>query len=70
MLMSGALDNVIMVVLAGKTPQQVVLRARDILLNANAKIAGVVVNNLSEVLPYYYDYKHYGYEHSLDNRWY
>jgi hypothetical protein len=24
-------------------------------------VLGVVVNNLSEVLPYYYDYKYYGY---------
>jgi capsular exopolysaccharide synthesis family protein len=68
MLISGALDSVIMVVLAGKTPQKVVLRARDILLNADANIIGVVVNNLSEVLPYYYDYKYYGYEHDLGNR--
>jgi capsular exopolysaccharide synthesis family protein len=68
MLISGAVDKVIMVVLAGKTPQKVTIRARDILLDADANLIGIVVNNLSEVLPYYYDYKYYGYEHDLENQ--
>lgn len=61
MLISSEVDGVILVVLAGKTPRNVALRARDILLDAKANIIGAVVNNLSEVLPYYYDYKYYGY---------
>lgn len=61
MLIASEVDGVILVILAGKTPRNVTMRARDILLNANANLLGVVVNNLSEVLPYYYDYKYYGY---------
>ncbi len=61
MLISSVLDGVIMVLLAGRTPRNVALRAKNILLDANANLLGVVVNNMSEVLPYYYDYKYYGY---------
>lgn len=61
MLISSEVDGVILVLLAGKTPRNVAVRACDILRDANANMLGVVVNNLSEVLPYYYDYKYYGY---------
>jgi capsular exopolysaccharide synthesis family protein len=61
MLISSVLDGVILVMLAGKTPRNVSLRAKNILLDANANLLGVVVNNMSEVLPYYYDYRYYGY---------
>ena len=59
MLISSEVDGVILVILAGKTPRNVATRARDILLDANANVLGAVVNNLSEVLPYYYDRKYY-----------
>ena len=61
MLISSVLDGVILVLLAGRTPRNVAMRAKNILLDANANLLGVVVNNMSEVLPYYYDYKYYGY---------
>ncbi|MBN1164965.1 MAG: CpsD/CapB family tyrosine-protein kinase [Candidatus Krumholzibacteriota bacterium] len=61
MLISSEVDGVIIVLLAGMTPRNVALRAKNILLDANANLLGVVVNNLSEVLPYYYDYRYYGY---------
>lgn len=53
-------DAVFLVVLAGSTPVDVVVRARDTLLDSNMNLIGVLVNNVSEVLPYYYDYKYYG----------
>jgi capsular exopolysaccharide synthesis family protein len=53
-------DAVLLVVIAGVTPKQVAMRAKDVLVDAKANIAGVVVNNVSEALPYYYDYKYYG----------
>jgi len=61
MLISSVVDGVILVLLAGRTPRNVSMRARNILLDANANLLGVVVNNMSEVLPYYYDYRYYGY---------
>jgi protein-tyrosine kinase len=66
MLISSVLDGVILVMLAGKTPRNVSLRAKNILLDANANLLGVVVNNMSEVLPYYYDYRYYGYSEDED----
>jgi len=61
MLISSVTDGVVLVLLAGRTPRTVSLRAKNILLDANANLLGVVVNNMSEVLPYYYDYRYYGY---------
>ncbi len=61
MLISSVVDGVVMVLLAGMTPRNVALRAKNILMDADARLLGVVVNNLSEVLPYYYDYRYYGY---------
>ena len=54
------IDRVMLIVLAGVTPREVVMRARNILLDSNATIGGVVLNNASSALPYYYDYKYYG----------
>ena len=60
-MISPEVDGVIMVVMAGVTPRELVLRARDVLLDVDAKLLGIVVNNHAEVLPYYYDHKYYGY---------
>lgn len=54
------IESVLLVVLAGVTPRQVVVRARNILLDSNARIGGVVLNNATQALPYHYDYKYYG----------
>ncbi len=62
MLIASEVDGVILVLLAGMTPRNVALRAKNILLDADANLIGTVVNNLSEVLPYYYDYRYYGYK--------
>ena len=56
------IDAVMFVVLAGVTPREVATRSRNVLLDSNARIAGVVLNNASGVLPYYYDYKYYSNE--------
>ncbi len=53
-------EAALLVVLAGVTPSALVVRARDTLRDANVNLIGVLVNNVSEVLPYYYDYKYYG----------
>jgi len=60
LFLSAELDAVVLVVLAGVTPNQVVIRAKETLIDARANIVGAVVNNMSEALPYYYDYKYYG----------
>jgi capsular exopolysaccharide synthesis family protein len=54
-------DGVLLVVMAGKTPVEVVARASELLSEGGAKLLGAVINNVEEVLPYYYDYEYYGY---------
>jgi len=65
LLLAPEMDGVLLTVLAGKTPRQVVRRAKDLLATVEANVVGVVVNNASEALPYYYDYKYYGYEEEV-----
>ncbi len=65
LLLAPEVDGVLLVVLAGKTPRQVVRRARDLLASVEANVLGVVVNNVAEALPYYYDYKYYGYDEEV-----
>lgn len=60
LFLSSEVEGVLFVVLAGVTPSQVVKRAKNALDDARANMVGVVVNNVSEVLPFYYDYKYYG----------
>jgi len=62
LFLCSEMETVLMVVMAGVTPRQVVMRARNILLDSNAHVGGVVLNNASRVLPYYYDYEYYGSE--------
>lgn len=60
-MLSPEMDAVLMVVMAGVTPRELVVRARDVLNDVDANILGMIVNNHAEVLPYYYDHKYYGY---------
>lgn len=55
------MDGILFVFLSGKTPREVGQRGVSILKSAEANILGVVINDLSEVLPYYYRYKYYKY---------
>lgn len=57
-------DAVIMVVRAGTTPREVVMRGLELQLEERANVFGFIVNNLERVLPYYYDYKYYHMERS------
>lgn len=62
LFLGSEIDAVLLVILAGVTPREVVIRARNVLLDSNARIGGAILNNASEVLPYYYDYKYYSYD--------
>ena len=61
-LLAEEMDGVIMVVLGGLTPREVAQRGKEVLIDSNANLLGVVLNNATEVLPYYYEYSYYGYE--------
>jgi len=63
-ILGSEVDGVLFVIMAGKTPREVVKRAKDILVDSNVNVVGAVLNNVDEVLPYYYDYRYYGYTHT------
>ncbi len=61
LFIGGRVDAVILVLKAGVTPREVVLRGLELQREENDNVVGIVVNNFEHVLPYYYDYKYYGY---------
>jgi len=63
-ILSNSVDGIILVVLSGKTPRETLQRAKEILLQVNAKILGVVINRVNihrihDGYYYYYRYHHY-----------
>jgi len=63
MLLSSKVDAILLVVKAGSTDRAVVRKAIDGMGSYRDKVLGVVLNNLDNKLPYYYDYSYYGYEY-------
>jgi len=63
-LLSVQVDLTVLVVRANKTTTPALRRARDLLLNVNATLGGVVVNAVDMSSPdYYYYYSGYGYKY-------
>jgi len=60
-LIASEVDGTLLVVKAGVTPREVVKRAVNFLQNSKINILGVVLNNLDDVLPYYYSHKYHAY---------
>jgi len=56
-------DGVVLVIKAGETQREVVQRAVDILKSNGFGMLGVILNNMTGSLPYYYDYSYYGYHY-------
>ncbi len=68
MLLAPKVDGVLLVVKAGVTQKEVVQRAIEILDGGRTTIVGVVLNNMNNILPYYYDYRYYGYQYGRKPR--
>jgi capsular exopolysaccharide synthesis family protein len=68
LIIGPLMDGVILVLKAGSTQVEVAKRAVEILRNAQVKLLGVIMNNMDEVLPYYYSYKYYGYEYGYTKK--
>lgn len=68
LILGPLMDGVILVLKAGHTQREIGKRAVEILKGAQIRILGVMMNNMKEVLPYYYSYKYYGYEYSSPRR--
>jgi Mrp family chromosome partitioning ATPase len=62
-IVSRTVDGVILVVSGGRTPRDTLQRAKEVLLQVNAKILGVVINRVDiqrgEYGYYYYRYHYY-----------
>lgn len=63
LIIGKMVDHLLLVVKAGATPRHVVQRAIDMLHDVKVTISGIVLNNMDNVLPYYYDYDYYGYKY-------
>ena len=61
-LMAEHVDALLIVAMAGRTPASLARRLTQVLTPVKSKIAGVILNNASEELPYTYDYRYYGYK--------
>jgi capsular exopolysaccharide synthesis family protein len=68
LMMSEHVDGVLLVVMAGKTPVNLIRRMKQIIEPVSTKVVGVVLNNALDGLPYYYDYRYYGYRQSGPSR--
>lgn len=62
LMMAEHADAILVVAMAGQTPVSMVRRLKQVLAPVSEKVAGVILNNASEGLPYYYEYRYYGYE--------
>jgi len=60
-VISREVDGVVMIVRAGRTQRDVALRGKRILDDVGANLLGVIVNNVDDVLPYYYGHTYYQY---------
>jgi len=61
--LSRFVDHILFVVKAGQTPRKIVKRGLDMFSSANIEISGIVLNNVDNVLPAYFDPKYYGYHY-------
>jgi len=59
LVLSAAVDSVLLITLAGYTPKAALLRARDLLMNVNAKMVGIVVNGVELGSPEFSCYRYY-----------
>lgn len=59
-------DTVLLVVLAGKTFREIVMRAIELLKECQANLLGIVLNDIQGTLPYYYQPKYYSKYYNKD----
>lgn len=67
-IISRLVDGVSLVIHGGTTSREVVMRARDLLQNANAHLLGAIINNIDIAKrSYYYYYQYYYYQYYGDD---
>jgi len=60
-------DTVLLVVKVGATPKKLVTRAIQMMKKVNIDIHGLVLNNVEDVMPHYYNDKFYQYSYYTNN---
>lgn len=63
MLLSSKVDGTLLVIKAGATQKEVILRAVDVIDPNRRNILGVILNNMNSSLPPQFDYRYYGYDY-------
>ncbi|MBZ0266578.1 CpsD/CapB family tyrosine-protein kinase [bacterium] len=58
-VLAREVDGVALLVRAGRTHRDVAVRAKRILDDVGANVVGAIVNNMEDVLPYYYGHSYY-----------
>jgi capsular exopolysaccharide synthesis family protein len=66
-ILSTSADGVILVVMGGRTPKDTLQRAKEVFVQVNAKILGVVINRVNVQQ---YDYKNYYYRYHYYQSYY
>ena len=64
LIVARDVDGVVVVVKAGDTPKEVSKRACDLVHESGGNLLGVTMNNVKDALPYYYNYRYYGYRYT------
>jgi len=67
-VMSTRADAVVLVIRSGQTTKQALRRSRDLLMQVNARVAGVLLNAVDLTSPDYYYY--YEYQGKYGHRYY
>lgn len=66
-ILGRLVDEVIMVIKVGQTPKRLVNRALEMMKKVNVRVSGIILNNVMELLPSYYDQNFYEYEYYTKN---
>jgi len=66
-ILGKVVNYVVLVVKAGATSKRIIKRALEMMQSVEVNVCGIIINNMNNVLPYYYDYKHYGYHYYDSN---
>jgi polysaccharide biosynthesis transport protein len=61
LIIGQLVDAVILVIKAGATPRHMVERGVELQKQFTGNLRGLLMNNVDASMPYYYDYRHYGY---------
>lgn len=67
-LIAEHIDAILLIAMAGRTPLAMARRSMQILAPVANKIAGIVLNNAVDGLPYQFNYRYYGYGQPKSSR--